>query len=499
MIKPKKVLILSDSFKESISSKQISLIAERVFSPFIECLPYSIADGGEGTVDFYINELHYQRLDIKSCNAFLEPIDTYFAYYNDTAVFDSAQIVGFSVNNKLDILSATTYGIGIVLKKIIKLGFKKIIIGLGGSITNDGGSGLLEALGAKFYYNEKLIELHKTPFKTVNKVDLSEIFELLKEIKINILCDVINPLFGPTGATFTFSKQKGATLANQLMMEEWMIKYAKIEGFKDLSSNLGTGAAGGLGFALSEIGGTLNSGIDALLDAIHFDDLIDDKTLIVTGEGKFDETSLNGKVVGKIINRTNNKNVLIICGIDKINNPQYLTYPLHKEITTNYKETVELDLEKAFKKILKDFIIDYNLVEIKEVAKNNQSYRHLRYEVFVVEQKVDAETEFDEFEDSTKHYLFKYNNLPIGTFRLRKVDGFIKLERFLIKKEYRNLDFGLIMLKKALEIIKEKGYKLCLIHAQIRAQAFYEKCGFIPFGERFMEAEIEHISMKIEL
>ena len=137
-----KIIILSDSFKGSISSQAIARLGKSVLEPYLpeKVVGWSIADGGEGTVQFFIDELGFKPVEVASVNAYLKPIKTKFAYLDEVAVFDVASIVGFDVNDHLDIRHVTSYGIGLVLKEIIKRGFKKIYLGLGGSITNDGGS-----------------------------------------------------------------------------------------------------------------------------------------------------------------------------------------------------------------------------------------------------------------------------------------------------------------------------------------------------------------------
>ena len=498
-----KVLLLSDSFKESISSYEIKNIGEEIFQKCnIDIEAHCIADGGEGTVDIFIREMNYQKVYVKSYNAFLKEIDTYYAYneLTDTAVFDSAQIVGFLVNEKLDIMHASTYGIGLVLKEIIQKGIKNIYIGLGGSITNDGGSGMLQALGAKFYKDDFLVDFRKTPFEIANKVDFSLVFELFQGIKLFILSDVINPLIGPMGATAIFSKQKGASISEQKVLENWMIRYSKL--FKTNVNTKGSGAAGGLGFALIECGGIIKEGIDVILEELNIQNSIDEHTLVITGEGKLDETSFQGKVVGKIISLLENHNhhLAIICGINEIENCEYKIYPMHLSKVSNYKETVKDDLNRVFHQIIKDYFINQDKVKAILVDKDNPIYKSIREEVFVIEQQIDYNEEFDEWEDSCQHYILAFNDINVGAFRLRRVSQEImKLERVVILKDYRGLDLGKILIKKSLQLIAEQNYHQVLIHAQKVSQKFYEKCGFIALGDYFLEANIEHILMQKKL
>ena len=356
MSKYNKVIILVDSFKSSISSKDISLIGKSIINekyPLLEVDASCVADGGEGTVDFFINEMGYQKVYTKTVNAFLEPLDTYYAVKGDTAVYDVASVVGFLVNNSLDIYRTTTYGIGLVLKEIISKGYKNIYLGLGGSITNDGGSGILEALGGKFYFNKQIVELHKESHPMVDFVEYDSVLELLDGVKITAICDVVNPLLGDLGATYVFSPQKGSTEKDLPILEEWMIKYASL--FKTDSTYPGCGAAGGIGFMVKTLGGALEKGIDVILKELKLTEKLNPNVLLITGEGKLDQTSLYGKVVGKLCDLTEiyQNDLFIICGSNALGSVKYPIFPLHEVVPLNYKETVVNDIKNVFFEILK--------------------------------------------------------------------------------------------------------------------------------------------------
>lgn len=355
MLSYQKVIILVDSFKSSISSKEIALIGKKVIEtncPTIEVDAACVADGGEGTVDFFINEMGYEKVETITVNAFLEPISTYYGVKDDKAVFDVASVVGFLVNNKLDIYQATTYGIGIVLKEIIDKGYKDIYLGLGGSITNDGGSGILEALGGIFYQGNQIVKIHETPHTLINKVDFRGVLKLLEGVKITAICDVVNPLLGDLGATYVFSPQKGAKLQDLKPLEDWMINYASL--FNVDSTTPGCGAAGGIGFLIHLLGGRLEKGIDVILDELKITEKLNKNVLLITGEGKLDHTSFYGKVVGKLCDLTKRyqNGLVIICGSSEISDNLYPIYPLHQVVPKNYKETVKDDIKNVFLKVL---------------------------------------------------------------------------------------------------------------------------------------------------
>lgn len=500
MNKFNKIVLLLDSFKGSIASAELSRIGKTVINEKlnIDITQASIADGGEGTTSFFINELGYKEVLVDSVNAFLSPLTTRFAVKGDTAVFDVASIVGFDVNDHLDILKATTYGVGVVLNEIINKGYKNIYLGLGGSITNDGGSGILEAMGAKFYYDNEPIELHKTPFKTINKADLSAVFKRLEGISITALCDVVNPLLGDFGATEVFSPQKGSSKKDRIFMENWMNSYSKILGGNISSS--GAGAAGGIGYMIDLIGGKLLKGIDCLLKEFGIEDILDENTLLITGEGALDSTSFSGKVVGKMVELTNkhHNELIIMCGLDNYKKSAYQVYPLHREATPNYKETVYQDVEATFKKILKDIIPYYSGLVFSKDNPISKELKDLRYRVFVEEQHVDEAEEFDELDPTAYHYKLSLDGKVIAGGRITDLDGAAKLGRVVVDKDYRGLGFGLIIMHHLVEAAKTLGYKELIVFAQTYAIDFYKKCGFVPFGDKFMEAGIEHIKMKYE-
>ena len=496
-----KIVILVDSFKGSITSKEISKIGVNYFKktiPNIIVEARSIADGGEGTVSFFIDELGYEEVLVESVNAYLEPITTRYAKKGDQAVFDVASIVGFDANHdKLDILKATTYGIGLVLKQIINDGYKKIYLGLGGSITNDGGSGILEAMGAKFYYDNQLIEIHKTPFEAVNKVDLKPVMELFKDVSLTALCDVTNPLLGPLGATQIFSPQKGSTVETRKIMESWMKLYA--EAFNISSEAPGCGAAGGIGFMVNAIGGMLSKGIEVMLNEIGLVSMLDKNTLLITGEGALDKTSFGGKVVGKLVSLTEKyqNKLAIMCGIDNFHESKYKVYPLHDTLVPNYKETVKEDIFDAYKKILKDNINNFGTIKIEASNSIYSDLKALREKVFVVEQNVDKELEFDELDKDARHLVLKFNDKVIAGGRITALDGMAKIGRVVVDKDYRGLGIGLEVMKALISESYNLGYKDIIVYAQTRALGFYQKLGFVAFGEEFEEANIPHYQMKL--
>ena len=497
MSKYNKVLILSDSFKNSISSKDISEIGKKVFNTYLPSLnveTYRIADGGEGTVDFFVNELGYQKRLVNTVNCYNQRITTYYGVKEDVAVFDVASSVGFLVNDHLDLWHASTYGIGLVLKEIIQNGYKKIYLGLGGSITNDGGMGILGAMGAKFYQNEEEVIPFNDHSIEFNRVDLTDVYELIKNVQIIGLCDVNNPLLGERGATFTYGPQKGGTPEILKELENWMEKYTHCF---DVDFNYpGCGAAGGIGYCLNILNAKLVSGIKVMLEELKLTEKLDQNTLVVTGEGALDKTSFQGKVIGYLLDLTKQyqTDTVIICGINKYNEDlDVLVYPLHEKPVNNYQETVYSDVENTFFKILKDNFLNFVDFKWQQYDYLPSDIKELRKEVFVKEQGILEELEFDQYEEVAKHIGLYINELLVGTIRLIELDNNrCKLGRFIIKKEYRSLGLGKLVIAYVFKNMKFSEY---LVHAQVNKMGFYQKCGFVEVGESFMEDGIEHIKM----
>lgn len=322
-----KVVIASDSYKNCMSSLQAANAIEcgiHRYNTNIEVLKYAIADGGEGTLDAIAYNLDTQRILLQAKNAAGKSVETYYEYYpkEHTAFIEVAQIIG--VKKQSEGVRApmyySSYGVGQVMLHAKRKGAKKIIIGLGGSATNDGGFGLLSACGVKFYdeNNSKLVPKAKDLCKIV-KIDKDN-FESFKGIDIVVACDVKNKLLGEQGATYTFGRQKGL-FPNQLkIVERGMVHYSTVVKnlfHIDLTTYEGGGAAGGIGACLQGFfQAKMVSGLELVLSYTDFEKQIKDADLVITGEGQSDHQTLFGKVPVGIIDCTNMYKIptLIISG-----------------------------------------------------------------------------------------------------------------------------------------------------------------------------------------
>ena len=331
-----KIIVIPDSFKNTMESKEVAEIIKDSLLKInnnLNVLTYPIADGGEGTAAIFSKYLGLNLKKMKTTNAFNKEIEIEYGSDGKIAVIDIASVVGFAANigEKLNPSIATTYGIGKVLKKILTDGHRKIYVGLGGSITNDLGLGMMSAMGVKFLDNDdkEFIPVGNT-LANISKIDISEFNE---DCEIICLSDVKSPLFGPTGAAKMFARQKGA---NDEMIEKLEEDGKKISNiisvmFGDFTMYPGSGAAGGLGYAFKTfLNAKMNSGIEEVLKISNVEKEITDNTILVTGEGKFDNQSIQGKVISGIVNLSKNKNAKVIvvagcvdgvdelAGIDKV-------------------------------------------------------------------------------------------------------------------------------------------------------------------------------------
>ena len=319
-----KVVLAPDSFKESMSAATAADVMKRgvlaVF-PDADCVECPLADGGEGTGVILARSLDAVSHVVKVGGALGEPVGAAFALArNGTAIMDVASVVGLGLTRSedRDIMSATTRGVGELMTAALDAGATRLVIGLGGSCTNDGGAGMLAALGARLLDIDGRI-CNPTPAELpeVATVDLapllakfplvrtpSQLASSVRDATIDIACDVDSPLLGATGASVVFGPQKGANAADVKELDQALGHWASvlISAFSELGESSdyrwtpGAGAAGGLGFALMMLGARPRRGIELVIEATGLDTEIAEADLVLTGEGSFDAQSLTGKV-----------------------------------------------------------------------------------------------------------------------------------------------------------------------------------------------------------
>lgn len=308
-----KITLAIDSFKGSLTSAEAEQAAKEAILAHnkdcqIDCIP--IADGGEGTLAVLMEHLRGSTHIVHAHNPCMDIIPATYGISEDehTAFIEMASISGLPLltETQRNPMYTTTYGTGELIRDALDKGCQQFIIGIGGSATNDAGTGMLQALGYRF------LDTQRNELKQGGKIlkDIAYIDEIQKDKRLKnahfiVICDVENPFYGPNGAAYVYARQKGATEQIIKELDEGMQRFAKVVEAttgKDISTLPGSGAAGGLGGSLHAfLHAELKPGAEILLELSQFHQRIADTDLIITGEGKIDQQSLMGKITGKIL------------------------------------------------------------------------------------------------------------------------------------------------------------------------------------------------------
>lgn len=287
--------------------------------PTSDVIVKPMADGGEGTLDSLLEGTESEEITIRCTGPLGEKIEaTYGITKEQTAIIEIAKIAGLTLvpEKKRDPFHTTTYGIGEVMLDALNRNCTSFIIGLGGSATNDGGLGMLLALGMEAKDSEgKRVTMYGKDLFSIQSVDFSTIDPRLKKVKIIIASDVTNPLCGPNGASFIYGPQKGLAFARMEEMDRALDAYASViekEINRSLKRKNGAGAAGGLGFALLALGGEITSGAKLIAEQIQLEDALKHAHFVLTGEGKSDTQTLSGKAPAYVATLAEKHNVPVI-------------------------------------------------------------------------------------------------------------------------------------------------------------------------------------------
>ncbi len=345
-----KVLIIPDSFKGTLSASTVAEILGQTVKaacPGCEVKLLPVADGGEGTLECFQSFMGGVTVEKEVTGPNFQRVKAKFLLCGETAVVETAQAAGLPLVNPKDAKSTTTYGVGELVSEAKKLGAKRIILGIGGSATNDCGCGAAAAMGVLFYgaSGENFVPVGKT-LSLVESIDFTE------KTDITVLCDVKNPLYGKNGAAYVFAPQKGADEADVTLLDDGMRRFAEVlkRYGKYVADIQGAGAAGGMGAGmLAFFDAKLKSGIDTVLEMSDFKGIAADADVIITGEGCLDSQSFSGKVIDGVVSASAGKPVIAVVGISKLENPE--RYSLHKVFETN---EAHLDFELIKSRALED-------------------------------------------------------------------------------------------------------------------------------------------------
>ncbi|MDD1782288.1 glycerate kinase [Enterovibrio sp. ZSDZ35] len=302
-----KIVIAPDSYKESLSAMDVAVAIENGFRrvlPDAEIVKLPMADGGEGTVQSLVDATGGRIIDVVVTGPLGTPVEGFFGLLGDgeTAVIEMAAASGLHLvpPSQRNPLITTSFGTGELIKAAIEHGAKHLIVGIGGSSTNDGGAGMAQALGVKLLDKEgKDIGHGGGALENLHTIDCSEMDSRLKSIKLEVACDVDNPLCGEKGASAIFGPQKGATPSMVLKLDANLSHYADLMSAqlgRDVKNSAGAGAAGGMGAALMGIfNADLRPGINIVMDAVNLSEHLKDADLVITGEGRMDSQTVHGK------------------------------------------------------------------------------------------------------------------------------------------------------------------------------------------------------------
>lgn len=370
----RKVVLAFDSYKGCLTAKEacsaaakgLHRAAKTLGISDLDVVSFPMSDGGEGMLRTLVDATNGQLMSIEVHGAKNECRMAQYGISGDgrTAFLESANVCGLTLVPKIERnpWNTTSYGIGEIIRDALDHKCSNIVVGLGGSATNDAGMGLLQALGYKFFnkigaeIKEPLCGRH---LGEIASIDISEADVRLSEVNFSAACDVKAPLFGKYGAAYVFARQKGATDEIIQKLDDGLRNFANVvrKQFKsDMSNDDSAGAAGGLGFCMKVfLHAKIESGIDYVLDTVGFNDCIKDADLVVTGEGKSDMQTLMGKVPVGILNRSKRFNV-----------PVFLV----SGIIENYDELVLAGFNKV-ESINADSKLPLQIASLPDVAKSN--------------------------------------------------------------------------------------------------------------------------------
>jgi len=323
-----KIIIAPDSFKGSVSARELCAAVKKGILrilPDARVVELPLADGGEGTMENLIYATQGKKVAVQVTGPLGKPVNAAYGILGDgkTVIIEMAQASGLPLLSpeERNPLIATSYGTGELIAHALDAGYRRFIIGLGGSATNDGGAGMLEALGIRFYdKNGRPLERGGAALKQLHRLDAANLDPRIAEASFEVASDVSNPLCGPQGASYVFGPQKGATPEMVAELDAALYRYGECirqERGIDVIHAPGAGAAGGMGAALlGFFNARMRSGIDMMLEAVDWPRHLAGTDLIITGEGKLDGQTLSGKVIAGVCRSARGQGIPVIalCG-----------------------------------------------------------------------------------------------------------------------------------------------------------------------------------------
>jgi glycerate kinase len=368
------ILIAPDKFKSSFTAPEITKFIEasiNKYLPHMQTQLLPLADGGEGTCELLAEYFKTRSVQVCVSDPLMRPIiaEYYFSESSKTAIIETAKASGLYLlsENEKNPLKTSSYGSGQLIADALGKGARTLIITLGGSAVNDAGAGIAHAMGFRFYdTNKQVVFPTGKTIGHISEADKSGLKYNFSDIKITVLSDVENPLYGENGASKVFAKQKGANKQTVEYLENSIMRFSEVlEKYKSgVSTQKGAGAAGGMAAGLSAFcGAQIQSGSDFILKKTHFENHLEKAELLITGEGKLDKQSFEGKLVGSLLQKAKKYNcpAAVICGISEIDNNKVKAgmsvYSLFERKPSQAKAKAETAarIEKVVKQLSTDF------------------------------------------------------------------------------------------------------------------------------------------------
>ncbi|WP_340617306.1 glycerate kinase [Xenorhabdus entomophaga] len=327
-----KIVIAPDSFKESLSALQVAQAIEQGFQeifPQADYIKLPMADGGEGTVESLVAATGGKYITCTVTDPLGQPVEAFFGLLGDgkTAVIEMAAASGLHLVpvEQRNPLITTSYGTGELILAALEQGAQKLILGIGGSATNDGGAGMMQALGANLLDGDsRTLPFGGAALTRLERIDLTDLAPRVSQIEFTVACDVNNPLCGESGASAVFGPQKGATPEMVKALDSALLHYGmKIESLtgKNVIDEAGAGAAGGMGASLLGcLGAKLQSGIEIVIDTLKLEEAVQGADLVITGEGRIDRQTIQGKTpvgVAKVAKKFGIPTIALVGGMSQ--------------------------------------------------------------------------------------------------------------------------------------------------------------------------------------
>ena len=369
-----KIVIASDSFKGSLSSHEVAQAAMRGVKqvyPACEIVAVNVADGGEGTVEAVVEALGGEIVTITVSDPLGCPVSACYGLAGNTAIIEMAAASGLTLltAEERNPWLTSTYGTGEMILDAIRRGCREFFVGIGGSATNDAGTGMLQALGFRFYDvdEHEITNCCGGKLQDIARIDDSEVTAAVRQSRFIVACDVDTPFCGYEGAAYVFAPQKGADAEMVARLDTGMVSFAKVivktYGI-DVTSMAGAGAAGGMGGGFyAFLNARLKRGVDMVLDAIDFDRIIRGADLVITGEGKIDYQTVKGKTAAGVLARAKAQDIPVVAIAGSVEKCESVEQMGFAGVYSILEEEVPLDvamqpdfaaanIEKTVKKII---------------------------------------------------------------------------------------------------------------------------------------------------